>query len=105
MLEPESVKLPEPILTRESVPVELRMLPEKLLVALLSPTVKVTLPLPPFTIPAPERPLMVSEKPLSKSVPVSTTFPVPEETEEKFGIWFAAPRARIWVAKTVVAPA
>ena len=73
---PLRVSVPVPILVSASVPEVLTIGPEKVLVALLSPTVKVGVPLTPLsTVPLPERPLMVSLLPPMFKVPLSATLP------------------------------
>ena len=64
-----------------TVPLPLLMMPEKLLVWLLSPMVMAAFPATLLVMePAPVRPLMVMRLPLRSRVPVAETlpFPVPE---------------------------
>jgi len=89
---PESVSVPLPVLISARVPAVFLITPEKVLVALLSPTVKVGVPLMPSTIPVPERPLMVSLKPPMLNLPfVTIKLPLPMP----LGIWLAAPSVKI----------
>ena len=65
-----------PILTSANVPAVFLITPENVRpVALLSPIVRVGVPLTPSTVPDPERPLMVSLLPFKLSVPLTATFP------------------------------
>ena len=91
--------MPEPVFVRASVPVVFLMTPENVLVALLSPTVKVGVPLNPSTVPLPESPLMVSLKPAILRVPESMMrLPLPAP----LAIWSARPRASVAFAVLIV---
>jgi len=98
-----------PVLVRASVPTVLRRMPVKLLLALLSPTVRVLVPAEPAALPStrpvPESPLIRWSKPFRSRRPT----PVPElETVTlpafaPVGIWLAAPRRRV-AERPFVAP-
>ena len=99
MFAPERVSVPVPVLVRASVPAVFLITPEKVLVALLSPTVNVGVPLTPSTVPLPEIPLMVSLKPAILNVPeLMMRLPLPAPLE----IWSALPSVRVALALLIV---
>ena len=94
------MSVPLPFFVRLRVPAVFLIKPENVLVALLSPTVKVGVPLTPSIVPLPERPLMVSLKPARLKVPLFVKLPLPAPLE----IWSAAPSARVPEVSIVVEP-
>ena len=85
--------LPEPILETATEPPVFLIIPEKVPLRLLSPTVKTELPAPAplSTVPEPERPLMVMLFPFRSSVPSTATSPLPTP----LGIAFELPTRKV----------